>query len=160
MDKIYYILLSFYLTISSSIAFAEISRISQTESFLKLSTIATTGGGSFKTKNFSRALNAASGDVSYTGIGFKPTVAIFICNLDGQESISVGYDDGTAHACTAIYGNTGTYSTGGAIYAVNSAGTAYQLGYVKSWDSDGFTITWLLFGSTAGTINCGVLCMK
>jgi hypothetical protein len=103
--------------------------------------------------SFTRGMTTASGDVSYTGVGFKPSSIIFIYFLDGG-SFGQGVDDGTTHKTAYVYGvpltgysNVVNHSIG--LYT--SAGTDGQKGYIKTWDSDGFTITWTKINSPTGT---------
>lgn len=99
-----------------------------------------------KVGTLTRAMDAASGDVAYTTVGFKPSAIIFLgCTA---ISICVGVDDGTdkrvvyALAASTVYGNSNAGSCVG-LEDINK----YQRGYIKTFDSDGFTITWLK-GST------------
>ena len=101
-----------------------------------------------KIGTFTRLMDAASGDVSYTSVGFKPSSIILFANYQGtfaNGSISVGIDDGTAHYSVGIGNQT---------YGVNLTQsidlfyqTSHQTCFVKTFDSDGFTLTWTLVGA-------------
>jgi len=102
-----------------------------------------------KVGSFTRDASLASGDVSYTGVGFKPSAIIFLAQLS-NTSISVGVDDATTHLCLLDY-SAGVYS-----YTTASVNICVSAGYsaggvVKSMDSDGFTITWTKYATPTGT---------
>lgn len=109
-----------------------------------------------------RDLTAASGDVSYTGVGFTPTSIICMGNIDGSaNTISIGAADSAKSASSLekdsngyFYKNDilGRFSTG--------VGSAFQNAAVKSFDADGFTITWTKVGSPTGTAGLIFLCFR
>jgi hypothetical protein len=99
----------------------------------------------------------ASGDVPITGVGFTPKLLIFHYGIAGTKLFGVG--------STAIAGNTGTHGTFSAtgdtgntltenILVINAVTTtgASQTAYVKSFDTDGFTLTWAKTGSPTGSL--------
>ena len=95
---------------------------------------------------FGRAMQADSGDVSYTGYLFKPSFVFFFGMLNNQ-SFSAGYDNIT-HKYVMVIFSTGpsyTRTSSGGIYLAE--GAASQIGYLKSLDADGYTITWIKDGS-------------
>jgi len=113
---------------------------------------------------FTRLSDAASGDVAYTGVGFKPSYIIFIVNLPDSATGSIGFDNGTAHVCIAnehlssanLWYSTQSYS----IYQIFST-TQLQAAVVKTCDADGFTLTWTKGGSPgSATINGYALCIR
>ena len=99
-----------------------------------------------------RVMNAANGDISYTGIGFKPSVIEFFAagfdTSNGNSGFnSQGFDDGTHHYCTFSTTDTSatyksrTYTSSSIIMALgNNSGSV--AGNIKSMDANGFTITW------------------
>jgi len=106
-----------------------------------------------KIGSFTRDTGAASGDVAYTGVGFKPSQIIFIgCENTINSKHSIGFDDGTNHWCYQ-----GVYSTPGllvsdatvSILLQQDAGRL-QKGLIKTFDADGFTITWTLLSDPSG----------
>lgn len=106
-----------------------------------------------KIGTFTRAMDAVTGDVAYTGVGFKPSHLIFIAHL--STSMSVGFDNGTLHYATVHY-TTSTYSTMNvaSLSMAEQAGKT-QIAFIKTLDTDGFTLTWTRTGETAAaTANC------
>ncbi len=110
-----------------------------------------------------RLFDAASGDVSYTGIGFRPVGFYAYSIIHTQDTFSWGFDDGTNG--NAIYDNSGwgenTYGvgSGSSIYPVTS-GANYNKGSIASFDADGFTISWTKLGSPAAlTISIYYMCI-
>jgi len=103
-----------------------------------------------KIGTFTRSMTAAGGDVSITGVGFKPSVVILLSCL-ALTSMSIGFDDATNHHCILNYasGNNQYYTTKSIMlrYSIGN----YQSSLLKSLDSDGFTITWAKTGSPTGT---------
>jgi hypothetical protein len=101
----------------------------------------------FKMGSFTRAIDGSTADVSYTGVGFKPSHVFFF--MSGPASCCFGVDDGTSRASIYPYiseitafGATGTTS----LISLED-GSKYQTGIIKTLDSDGFTITWTKNGS-------------
>jgi len=96
-----------------------------------------------KVVNITRVTDADSGDVAYTGVGFKPKTIQTIAAC--ASSIYLGADDGTTKGTNGVYGTTPNYSSGTTtrcIYIVDSTGAKAQDAFVKTWDVDGFTLTW------------------
>ena len=100
---------------------------------------------SSKVINFTRELSAGSGDVSYTGIGFTPTsiVANLVCR---GSTTSIRYsgvvDSGKVGSGVGSY--EGSVVVTQQSYLIYCSLTAYhiQVANVKSYDADGFTLTW------------------
>lgn len=108
---------------------------------------------------FTRDLTAASGDVSYTGIGFTPSRILFIGGI--SDSISWGVDSITEKNCCNIYlGAAISVSNNYSIIARTSASSNYQRAVVSSFDSDGFTLTWTKNNSPTGTATWQYFAMK
>ena len=118
-----------------------------------------------------RDLTAASGSVSYTGVGFKPRGLVFLGATEVAYMTSVGILSGVSaapatdtqvslinnHAVTANSWNVITNN----ICRFLETGSVYHSGSVASLDSDGFTISWTRVGSTAaGTATFRVLCIR
>ena len=109
-------------------------------------TYADTKSGS-KLITASRAAAAASGDVSYTGVGFTPTA--IICLAVGAGTTTPQYSIGFADAALAsmcIYrtyeGTVVVSSTTYCIYSARAVGVDVQEALLKSMDANGFTLTW------------------
>ena len=89
-----------------------------------------------------RILDAANGDVGYTGFGFKPS-AIIAFGI-GYSGITFGMNAGNQYYCYTIYGSAPTYTIGGTANEILRFhdGTNTESGVLKSFDADGITITW------------------
>lgn len=97
--------------------------------------------------SFTRALNAANGDVAYNGIGFTPKAVCFFAVNTIFTSQTKGWDTQTAcfYAGQYVIGSTITWIGSGtrSIKVVKTDDpNTYQEGHIKSMDADGFTITW------------------
>ena len=112
-----------------------------------------------KLKNETRAMDAATGDVAYTGYGFTPRgLIIFASYVGGQDGrVSLGFgDNALAEMCfystrTAIIGFSLSYTV---IAWIAESDTLDQRAVLKTLDADGFTLTWTRTGATAaGTAN-------
>lgn len=104
-----------------------------------------------------RDLTAASGNVSYTGAGFKPTVIIQLSHITASIA-SIGLADSARTDLGLKMNVTATYESG-VIYFETSSNN-YQYGTIASYDSDGFTLTWTKVNSPTGTVNLGFLCLR
>lgn len=99
-----------------------------------------------------RVKDAASGDASYTGVGFLPTAVIAIAPSYGNAALgqwSLGFATGiTTHQGCMFADNTNTQIAPNPNCFVEAiTGAAYQTAVWKSWDSDGFTLTWTKGGA-------------
>lgn len=102
-----------------------------------------------KIGTFTRAMDAVTADVAYTGVGFKPSHVIFLAHLT-TASKSIGVSNGTNHYCIASYGTNPYYfnATAQCIYAIEVSGKT-QSCTLKTLGSDGFTLAWTKEGSPA-----------
>jgi hypothetical protein len=102
---------------------------------------------------FSRTLTDAGAptDVAYTGVGFKGSLLRIFGSKSGSFSGTVsGMSDGTKQYCEYQYTDEGIYvSTTYCALASDMAGN--QTAVLKSFDSDGFTLTWTKSSSPTGT---------
>ena len=111
-----------------------------------------------KILSITRQMSAASEDVAYTGVGFKPSMVDFQ-GVRGNVSLSSGVSDGTVHYCATHYGAVFSYNT----YAVElfEDESNYQAAIIKTLDADGFTLTWTKAGSPGvATANVIVKCFR
>lgn len=107
---------------------------------------------------FTRLVNAASGNVAYSGAGFKPSAVIAVVSKhDAANMFSLGAVFGTTEFCVALGPLTvplwevvaGTFIK---LYQ-NAAGTEFQYCTVTSLDVDGMTLEWTSAGAGAGSIS-------
>ncbi len=99
-----------------------------------------------KVGSLTRVMNAASGNVSYTGVGFKPTAITFYGTYAGN-GWSVGISDVTTNGSIAVFGTTILDALPNCIYLTQVAGAFYQKAVIASFNSDGFTLTWTYAGT-------------
>lgn len=113
-----------------------------------------------KVKLETRAMGAASGDVSYTGYGFQPT-GLIIFALTGVWAACIGISDPTgSNGCLAVgIGEQANVMDNLLIELYTEAGKK-QEAILKSYDADGFTLTWTLTGTPSGTANLYVIATK
>lgn len=132
------------------------SRISQTDA-------GTFGTLKSKIIPVSRAMTAATGSVSYTGAGFKPTCLILSGAIIGTAAQTSGMvDSSLGSGGIALIGaaNLNQGSISFLIYIPDGTAANYQNGVVTSLDADGFTVSWTKGGSPTGTATYSVLCLK
>jgi len=114
-----------------------------------------------KVMTSTRNLTAATGDVSYTGIGFKPGALIAIGYVPtGTIGISVGFSVGAAGYSVLTRAATAAYSGSASNLLQAFDGTNQHLGAVKSLDADGFTLTWTKNSSPTGEMTFLVLALR
>ena len=125
------------------------------------------GGGSALTSNitaFTRALDGASGDVAYTGVGFQPTCLIGIMAIQDDDMMAIGFADDDTDDRSILDGYAGVagkYEMSAYFMRCQEGAAAGQGCIVKSYDADGFTLTWTLFGTpSAKTLQVYILCLK
>jgi hypothetical protein len=101
-----------------------------------------------KIGTFTKFMDDASGSVSYSSIGFKPSSIILISA--GNTNLCVGFDDAVNHFSGIVYNASAAYyaNPSVSIYLFDS-GTNGQTGYVSSFDTDGFTIAYTYTGGSA-----------
>lgn len=93
-----------------------------------------------------------SGTQAITGVGFSPSVVIFVATQSGSSfrNWSVGFDKNGERGCLAQHGN-GVTNTVGTSYSILIQKTGsppdFIRGYITAFGSDGFTITWDSFGT-------------
>jgi hypothetical protein len=116
-----------------------------------------TVGGQTIEGAFTRDLASASGDQLIAGLGFQPRSLIVMFLLNGSSNHGQGFASGPLNQ-NVLYQNGADskyyayFGEGNAlIEVVPSVGNSYS-GKLKSFDADGFTITWTQNGSPTGTL--------
>lgn len=107
-----------------------------------------------------RNMTAATGDVAYTGVGFTPTSLMVIANIEAVVAQSIGISDSAKTVRNMFQQNNSTYSSGAQVAFLISTAGNYQSAIVKTYDADGFTLTWTKTGSPTGTGYISFLCFK
>jgi hypothetical protein len=104
---------------------------------------------------FSRGQNTASGNVTYSGIGFTPKGVIFHVYVGNgtYDQASFGFDDGTRHnaVSTLDYNSANAWYGDGtnSIWPPESS-TNRQFGAISSFTNDGFVFSWTKGGNPSG----------
>lgn len=110
-------------------------------------------GGLSKATTLTRAFATASGDVAYTGCGFRPSAVLFFGGQAGGSAITLmGIAD--MAAATGPTGQQsmsvpGTYNIAANVLVLGSGGND-QTAVLKSIDATGFTLTWTKTGAPGG----------
>jgi hypothetical protein len=117
-----------------------------------------------KIKQISRDLSATGGDVAYTGIGFTPSAMIAMAGLGGTGATWGMVDSAKGHLTMLKSTNatdnfaTNTGAVGASLIIYDTSAGNYQTAVVKTFDADGFTLTWAKTGSPTGTLYVSILC--
>lgn len=109
-----------------------------------------------KVTSFNRDLAAASGDVAYTGIGFKPNVVLFSGGVNtASVACILGMGTDSLNLYLADY-TSGNYVRGASCIGLMVDTGNYQTAVIKTMDADGFTLTWTKVNAPTGTatIHC------
>jgi hypothetical protein len=107
----------------------------------------------------SRVLTAATGNVAYTNIGFRPKLVIFIGGVSGTLSHAIGFSDSTTDAGLVINASSGNVISSSAFVLGHTDGVNSHNASVVSFDSDGFTLAWTKTASPTGTLNASYICL-
>jgi hypothetical protein len=121
-----------------------------------------TGGGALlsKTITATRDISAVDGDVAYTGVGFTPTSIQCVANIGTTDRWCSCFasSDKTSYGIKK-YTDT-TVNASAHLLELFVDGSNYVTGTLKSYDADGFTITWSKASSPTGTATMQFLCFK
>jgi hypothetical protein len=106
---------------------------------------------------FTRELADPPGDQTITGLGFQPRAVLFMYLINGTKHAGWGmatgpnnqnmlYHSGVSQDYWAYAGENS------AVIEIHPAPGEFLSGKLKSLDADGFTITWVHYGPTTGTV--------
>ena len=99
-----------------------------------------------KVGTFSRARDAADGDVATSGVGFKPSFLFVMGTTNTGARVTFGMTDGTNQACLPDIEDTANVQRwmpdSAKIISHSSTLDKFQNAIIKSFDADGFTLTW------------------
>ena len=124
-----------------------------------------TGGGALLSKitDSTRVLTAASGDVAYTGVGFVPSsIRCYAVVADAAGPWSIGDSDsngGAIYMFKRLDNSNFNAESTGLVFLLTSTSNQ-QKAVVKSYDADGFTLTWTKTGSPTGTGKLKFICYR
>jgi hypothetical protein len=110
-----------------------------------------------------RVWNAPSANVSYTGVGFRPTAIVAFAGHTGYLGIvrSWGFADSAGSSYSLAVPATGNQFTSSFLIMAANTLTTYQAATVYSYDSDGFTLSWTNVGITgSGSVSIIFLCLR
>lgn len=114
----------------------------------------------FKILSATRDLTAGSGDVAYTGTGFTPRALLCLGCVGGTTQAVFGMADGAtagANIQQIVGGNASAHLS---LCLFDQGSNNYQHGVVKTYDADGFTLTWTKSGTPTGTATLYFLCLR
>lgn len=115
----------------------------------------------FKVIAATKNMADATGNTSYTGVGFKPAGIILIAAIGSTMQYSIGMAD--AASTTGQLGNgaaSSNVSVDASMLAVWAAAGGAQTGTLVSLDADGFTMTWTKYLSPTGTLTIRAICFR
>ena len=113
-----------------------------------------------KVGSFTYNTATASGNLSTTGVGFKPSAIIFFNPGNAGTDASWGFAEGTANYCTFQPGAAGlSSSTAECVYFYQTAGLR-NYASLFSFDAGGFTLVWTKIGAMTGTVTIGYLALR
>lgn len=115
----------------------------------------------FKIIVFTRDCTAASGNVTYTGIGFRPRAVLFVSVNDAAGLCnSTGFLTSLLSGGIAMnYLGTGQ-QVSKAVGSWSAAAGAHQSAMLSSLDADGFTLTWEKLGAPVGILYARAFCFR
>jgi len=113
----------------------------------------------YKIGSFTRDLTTASGTQAITGVGFKPSIVLFMA---GAASVNhgLGMDDGTSHIMEGEVASTPYVLNSASIYFTDAGQANRQDAHITTLGTDGFTLTWAKNGSPAGTVTIYYLALR
>jgi hypothetical protein len=123
-------------------------------------------GGALKsnTIQFTRDLTAGNGDVSYTTMGFQPTMCIFAGGVAGSLTQYVtifAVSDSSKNSIAVNLQASQIFAPGnGTNVLVFGDGANFNNAIVKTYDADGFTLTWAKINTPTGTATVRATCMR
>ncbi len=103
----------------------------------------------------SRDVSATSGNVAYTGVGFKPIAIAALAGLDASVgACSAGFSDSAGGSMvlgllqTSLVNNVNASQL---IRILDSSTLNGQVATVASYDTDGFTLSWTKIGASGSS---------
>jgi hypothetical protein len=119
------------------------------------------GGAKIKLLSISRDLSLADEDVSYSGVGFTPSILLIYARVAGYATSSWGFAKDNANQRCYFAGETTNklWSYEDTIWAFNDANTDGQEGWLLTIDTDGFTIGWYKSGNPVPTCHAFIICL-
>lgn len=114
-----------------------------------------------KTINITRDGTAASGNVSYTGVGFRPRSLRQVFVVPDTMYHGSGHTDQNGASSSIYQYASNLFALSDALASYSDKNNWAQYCSLYSFDEDGFTLTWAKVGSPpAGTIYLRVICYR
>jgi len=107
-----------------------------------------------------RDMTAASGDVAYTGVGFMPSSIQVVVAINASFAFCVGFADSLKAGATVSQYLADTFNATNYLINIAPSNTVQQLAIVKTYDADGFTLTWTKVSTPTGTATIKFLCFR
>lgn len=110
-----------------------------------------------------RDMTAASGDVAYTGVGFVPTSVICMTNIDNAGASaywSMGVSDSSIAEYALALGDDEFVGQKTSFIHIEPVSGNIQAAVMKTYDADGFTLTWTKTSAPTGTAKMTFLCFR
>ena len=108
-----------------------------------------------------RDAGAVTGNVAYTGVGFTPTSVHALAVVDGTLYNCKGFADSTKTGWAVYQSAANVYYVANTLVTYSNQSAWAQNGYIATFDTDGFTMTWTRVGTpTAGTIKLYFICYR
>jgi hypothetical protein len=94
----------------------------------------------------------ATGTQAVTGVGFQPKHLKFYCVNPGTKEVSFGLAMTGAEYSVACDGTSGLWvnTVNKSLCDYENSNTTNYLGTIQTYDTDGFTISWVRTGSPTG----------
>ena len=103
---------------------------------------------------------AGSGDVAYTGVGFTPTSIDAFGGIDATAQVFHGKSDSAKGVMVTHLNSSSAWKYNATYLVIISIAAGEQLAVLKSYDADGFTLTWTKTGTPTGTATLYFKCCK
>jgi hypothetical protein len=107
-----------------------------------------------------RDMAAEGEDVAYTGVGFMPSSIQVFADIDNSLPSSVGFADSLKTGHSIIHWAPNIHSMVSYFVYIDTTASTIQYAVVKSYDTDGFTLTWTKVGLPTGTMQLRFLCFR
>lgn len=107
-----------------------------------------------------RDMTAASGDVAYTGVGFTPSAIFVVGSINGTFTFTTGFVDSSKQGANIDYYGNNQADNGTEFLKAYTSASTVQSAIVKSFDSDGFTLTWTKTSTPTGTLKLSFICFR
>lgn len=115
----------------------------------------------FKIIAATKDMAAATADVAYTGVGFKPAAIIAMAAINSTVEYSMGFADAGGTTGNLYDGSSSAnMAVDGNFLTLWAAAGGAQTGTLKSLDSDGFTMTWTKYLTPTGTVTIRFICFR